>query len=283
MPTLAFWNTNGSVSPVQVKALAREQDVDVLILAENRVPLPELLRSLNRGATRLYFPDAILPEQITVFTRFPPQKSHLVRDSFGASVRHYRMPLGESFTVVAVHCPSKLWKKTEDQILGSTRLARLVRESESQVGHQRTIVIGDMNMNPFEAGVVGSEGFHAIADRRIAARGSRIVHGESRTFFYNPMWSAFGDRGSSPPGTYFYDAGGEVNYYWNVFDQVLVRPALLDALPQDGVRVVWELGGLSLLDRNGRPAQRPGSDHLPIVCRFSEIWEPTNASDESVG
>ena len=42
-------------------------------------------------------------------------------------------------------------------------------------------------------------------------------------FFYNPMWGHFGDALDGPPGSY-YDARSEaVAYFWNVFDQVLIR------------------------------------------------------------
>jgi endonuclease/exonuclease/phosphatase family metal-dependent hydrolase len=173
---------------------------------------------------------------------------------------------------------------TEDQILGSTRLAGYIRHAEHKVGHARTVVIGDFNMNPFEAGVVGSEGLHAVMDRRIAATSSRKVQGETRDYFYNPMWANFGDAGSTPPGTYFYDASGrEVNYFWNMFDQILVRPALLPCLSTDSVSVVTEIEGDSLLDERGRPDREIGSDHLPVVLRLTEIEERLNDIEELVG
>jgi endonuclease/exonuclease/phosphatase family protein len=229
MPTLAFWNVDANVSPSRVAALAREWDADILILAENKIATGAVLGELNRGASRLYFPDIGLPDRLTILTRFQPEPSALIRDSLGVSIRNYRMPLSDSVLVVAVHLPSKLWKKTEDQVLATTRLARLIREAEQNVGHTRTIVIGDLNMNPFEAGVVGSEGLHGVMDRRIASAVSRVVQGEPCRFFYNPMWSMLGDVGPSPPGTYFYSSGSEVNYFWNMFDQVLIRPTLLDS------------------------------------------------------
>lgn len=92
------------------------------------------------------------------------------------------------------------------------------------------------------------------------------------------MWAFLGDSGPSPPGTYFYNSGGEVNYFWNVFDQVLVRPALLDSLSNDGVKIITELQGHTLLTDLGRPNRETSSDHLPIVCRLSEIREPANAT-----
>ena len=140
------------------------------------------------------------------------------------------------------------------------------------------LVLADLNMNPFETGVVGSEGFHAIMDRRIAASGSRTVSGEQCSFFYNPMWGTFGDLDGKPPGTYYYNSGGEVNYYWNVFDQVLLRPSLLPLMEPGCVNVVTELMGTSLLTEDGHPDRDAMSDHLPIVCRLNEISEGANVS-----
>ncbi len=278
MPTLAFWNVDGNVAAEAIAAFAHEAQADILVLAENQWPVSALLRALNAGVTRFYFPDLGNSDRLTIFTRFSTDPTTLIRDSHGIAIRHYEFPLGESLLLVAVHLSSKLRKKTEEQILASTRVARFIREAEARVGHLRTVVIGDLNMNPFEVGVVGSEGLHAIMDRRIAAAGSRMVAGEECHFFYNPMWAAFGDADSTPPGTYFYDAGGEVNFYWNVFDQVLLRPSLVDFMADDTATVVTELQGESLLNEAGRPDRRKTSDHLPIICRLREIMEESDVS-----
>jgi hypothetical protein len=132
-------------------------------------------------------------------------------------------------------------------------------------------------MNPFEVGVVGSEGLHAIIDRRIVAEGSRIVRGEACRYFYNPMWSMLGDAGSEPPGTYFYNSGTAVNYFWHMFDQVLLRPQLVNCLASDGIKIVTEIEGQTLLSEYGRPDLKRISDHLPVICRLGEIEETVNA------
>ena len=110
----------------------------------------------------------------------------------------------------------------------------------------------------------------------IAAAGSRIVNDEECPFFYNPMWGVFGDLDARPPGTYFCNSGGEVNYYWNVFEQVLLRPAILGFMAPRPVTVVTEVGGVSLLTDAGRPDGLAMSDHLPIICHLSEFLEQTN-------
>ncbi len=92
----------------------------------------------------------------------------------------------------------------------------------------------------------------------------RQVQAQSYKFFYNPMWSHFGDIGG-PPGTYYYDRSENFNLFWNVFDQVLIRPELLREFRNETVKIVATVAGKSLLAPNGQPDKRAGSDHLPIL------------------
>ena len=184
MPTRAFWNTNGQAEPDKVVALARQADPDVLVLAESAIPLERLLTELNRGQTTLFFPDPGFSQRVTIVSRYLDRFVHPIRDASRVAIRHYLPPLGPSFLLVAVHLHSKLRKKTEDQALAAPRLARYVKQAETAVGHSRTIVLGDFNMNPFEHGVVAAEGLHAVMDRRIAGRRSRTVDDEEFDFFY---------------------------------------------------------------------------------------------------
>ena len=86
-------------------------------------------------------------------------------------------------------------------------------------------------MNPFEMGLVGAGGFNATPARQIARRGSRTIGGNEYPYFYNPMWNSLGDDHGSP-GTYFRASPSPTQGHWHLLDQVLVRPALLDALPK---------------------------------------------------
>ena len=92
-----------------------------------------------------------------------------------------------------------------------------------------------------------------------------MVQSLEHHFFYNPMWSCFGDRETGPPGTYYYDRAEAVNYFWNIYDQVLLRPELLDGFDIDSLRIVTSAGETALLDSSGRPDKAKASDHLPIV------------------
>jgi len=167
---------------------------------------------------------------------------------------------------VTVHLPSKMHQDSDDQAGLLSWLADDIARVEQELQHTRTVVVGDFNMNPFEVGLISSVGLHAAMTRDIARAGQRTVQGRACPFFYNPMWGFFGDTSAGPPGTYRYDRSGRpVNYCWNIFDQVLVRPALLDSFKSDRVAVLSSAGDVSLLSRSGRPTP---SDHLPIVFQI---------------
>jgi hypothetical protein len=117
-------------------------------------------------------------------------------------------------------------------------------------------------MNPFEAGVCSAEGLHAVMCKTIAKKEKRVVYGRERMYFYNPMWNLLGDETAGPPGTYYYP-NGITAYFWNTFDQVLYRPALLDDYREGDVQVISEIEGTSLL-HNGI-VSKAFSDHLPVL------------------
>ncbi len=144
----------------------------------------------------------------------------------------------------------------------------MIEQSEQECGHAKTILLGDLNVNPFEIGMVGTGGLHAVMSRDVASRGSRTVQSREYDFFYNPMWARFGDQESGAPGTYYYDKAEHVTYFWNMFDQVLVRPSLLDGLDFESVRILTSVGGVSLLGPGGKPDRSVGSDHLPVLAEL---------------
>lgn len=123
-------------------------------------------------------------------------------------------------------------------------------------------------MNPFERGFVAANGFHAAPTKVLARRGSRVVDGERYSLFYNPMWGKFGDRQDGPPGTYYYDKSRLSEYFWHMFDQVLIRPELVEQFQNSSLEIISKIGGTDLLDRSGQPNSKDLSDHLPIKFTF---------------
>jgi hypothetical protein len=82
------------------------------------------------------------------------------------------------------------------------------------------------------------------------------------------MWSRFGDLSEGPPGTFFLAKGEPLTYFWNMYDQVLLRPDLMDALVNGDPRVLTSTGTTALVQSDGRPDERSASDHLPVYFRL---------------
>ena len=190
------------------------------------------------------------------------------------SIRRLSLPGCEPLLIAAAHLPSKMAYSDESQVFESVQLARAISDVEAGEGHHRTILLGDLNMNPFEAGMVGARGgLNAVPSRSIAARDTRIVQREKYKFFYNPMWNYLGDH-ADPGGTFYYENSEPVCYFWNMYDQVLLRPALLKNFRPEHVHILSDIRGVSLLE-NGRPDKQMASDHLPVMLELNlkEIYD----------
>jgi hypothetical protein len=243
-----------------------------LVLLECNIDPADVLHSLNQLDGQPFHhavsPAGAASETIRIFTRFSPGMLHPLRDGARFTIRHMLITGQSSIIIAAVHFPSKLYWSDDSQALECAAFAQAIAEVESEAGHDRTVLVGDLNMNPFESGMVGAVGLNATMVREQASKEFRTVQGRQYPFFYNPMWGHFGDRDRKPAGTYYRDSGQHVNYYWNMFDQVLIRPSLLDMFPQDGVEIVTHAGRTSLLTSTGVPDRAIGSDHLPLLFRL---------------
>ena len=217
-----FWNLKQLPLEARVASLAAEHQARFIILAECSIQSAEMIAALDAAA----LPGFTVPlgvggdeGDIKLFSRLPDYDIRPVFDDPNNHIviRRLVRGAGPDLLLVIVHSQSKRNWSDDDQVQGAIRLGRTIAEWEKEFQHQRTMLVGDLNMNPFEKGVVGSGGLHAVMTRRIARRGTRVVDAEERPFFYNPMWSFFGERTEGPPGTHYYPAGGKpIAYFWNI-------------------------------------------------------------------
>jgi hypothetical protein len=264
MVTFLFWNVGGKAIQQLVAAAALSVEADCVVLAECSLNPSQVIESLNQLAPDYQYAFGEC-ESLMFFAKFDPRFLVPKFETPRITIRHLRLPARKDILIAAAHLPSKLYFSEASLVQECCVLARYVESEEQAVGHKRTVLFGDFNVNPFESGVVGAGGLHAVSTRSVAGRGSRIVQNRLHDFFYNPMWSHFGDSGDNPPGTYYYDRAEPVNYFWNMYDQVLVRPELLDGFSTGSLRILTTAGPRALLDLHGHPDKASASDHLPIV------------------
>jgi hypothetical protein len=276
MTTFLCWNLNKKPLQDLVAQVVRSRDIDVVILLECHISVASLLLTLNPEGELLFqyagTPADIQGEAptgtIKIFTRFASKFLEALEDDDRLTIRRLKLPLRTEVILAVVHFRSKLHWRNSSQMFECANLTRTIADVEKRVGHTRTILVGDFNMNPFEEGLVAAAGLNATMTRRQALEECRTIRSKVYPFFFNPMWEHFGDGDRRPAGTYYYSSDDHVMYYWNMYDQVLVRPSLVEQFPKDGIEILTYAGTVSLLKPNGRPDKVAASDHLPLLFRL---------------
>ncbi|MBZ9817448.1 endonuclease/exonuclease/phosphatase family protein [Mesorhizobium sp. CA7] len=266
MVAILFWNVGQADDPNPIAEACYENDIDILLLAECPIPSTKLVTAINNSrSSQMFFEHVVGYPTVRFFTRLPSSSVTSLSDGRRFSIREVTPPIGNPILIAAAHLPSKLHAGEFEQYLAARNLRQEIEEAEVRVGHRNSIVIGDLNMNPFEPGMAALDGLQGMMTKDLASRLPRSVQGVRSDYFYNPMWSRMGDASIGPPGTYYYDSGKVVNYRWNTFDQVLMRPEVFAFYDDDRLRVLTEVGGKSLLSGTGLGSF---SDHLPIAVDF---------------
>lgn len=268
MLTFLFWNLKNS-RPDLLAGLAQGHLVDVLMLAECPTKPASVLETLNHKTADFFFVPTECPK-IAIYTRFSDQ--YLLPQSKGDdfTICRLALPGRPELLLCVVHFPSKLRQTPFDQTMFAVNFSDVLTRAEEAVGHTRTILVGDLNMNPYDDGVVSTRCLHGVMTREIARRSARKVKFEGNLYFYNPMWSHFGEKAEGHAGTYYYPGPKTRADFWNVYDQVLLRADLLPHFRDEDLRILHRDAGanVSFLTQAGFPDKESVSDHLPILFRL---------------
>lgn len=274
MVTIGFWNVdaqrNRALDDRQLAQhaaqLVIERSLDMLFLVECELPIDVLTNALSRNTP--YFPVAC-SKRFKVLARFDPRyldRPTLPIPSDRFDIWHLSLPLQERVIIGVVHGLDKGNNTASKQELFLQQFAAAVSYVERTLGHDRVVVFGDFNANPFESPIAGLLGMHAVSSGRLAVGEPREMLGQFYRFFYNPMWNLFGDRrGGVAPATYYYRGSDPHELYWHMLDQVLIRPSMIERFPVEDLEIVADIGGISLLSKSGIPDWKRFSDHLPVV------------------
>lgn len=210
--TFLFWNIHKNPVTQSLVRLVEGHNVQVLLLAESAYrDNPSLLVSaLNagprpRGSKPFIEIGASYDAKVHVFSRLRQQR-------WKAQITHPHYVIwsvytdsGKRLLLTAAHFPSVQEDQGDERRKVATdlchdrgrleaRSALLRMDEHGQKQPPFSLVIGDLNANPFDAGIAGVYGLNANLSRDIVRRGDgqRQLHGRSYPFFYNPMWHFFG-------------------------------------------------------------------------------------------
>ena len=237
--------------------LLKEHEIDIAVLTEVGSEMRTLIEDDDSLALvqDYVFPDS----KVQIVTRrdqvkVEPRESKSNR--YGAFV--CKGPNFQSFILVGVHLASPCRTDIDSRRERAQEFAGWVDQLEESEKSDRTIVIGDFNLNPFDRGLFGRRSLNALPCQREVKRNAESK--KSRRPFYNPTWNLLGDQTPGPPGTHYYSSEG---LRWNTYDQVLLRASLMSGLTQ--LKVLEQVAGRSLCTRAGLPNGEKLSDHLPLV------------------
>jgi hypothetical protein len=250
MTSFLFWNVMRKDLRTLIAEAVIEHDVDILLLAESGVSDADMTAALEATSGREYTALSQEADKIRLFTRLPiTMWTRRQTDALSARMAIWSVTVGKhpGILLATTHFVSKNNALPGEQALLASELAKEINRVEEFVGHERTLVVGDLNMNPYELGVTGATALHAVMTTTIAERRHRVVQGRRYRFFYNPMWGFFGDRTEG---------------------QVLLRPALMHLLHDLAILDTIEEECL-LTQPAGLPRETVGSDHLPLAFRLT--------------
>jgi exonuclease III len=270
MATFLLWNVNHQPLDGLVQNLVRQWQVDVVLLIEyafGTSQLPGLLR--QEGLFKR--PSS---ERFGVFVRADHRLSRL-RYRLGSRVGLWKWvpPSGQEGLIVLLHGLDRRNYDDSTRRVFFRRVADAVRRREEARKHRHTIVAGDFNAHPFESAIVDSDGLHAIGVQAVRTSTARAVRGAGAAteFFYNPMWRTYGHQQHPEAGaaTHYWLGSWAHELGWFMLDQVVLRPGESVRFPENQLRIITQVGALSLLDSGGLPDSRTASDHLPIVFQWN--------------
>ena len=185
------------------------------------------------------------------------------------SSRYSIQIIDEKYIICALHMPSRLYAEERDREIFCNQIVKTIEQTEKSKKIESSILFGDFNSDPYDSSCLSANCFHGLPNSADANRIRRTVQVQSFLMFYNPMWNRFGDF-LSPPGTYYHSNGKAMTPFWHMFDQVMIRPCLINALTPSKLQIIVRAGSISLLDSKGHPNSEQFSDHLPITFEIEE-------------
>lgn len=279
-----FWNINKKPLTENIARLVGGHDVQIVLLAESAyLDTPELLLDrLNAPPFTLsgdrrfsHITRGPVSPRVQVFARGPFSRWRSLKVRSRYTIWRVTTESGNTLLLTAAHFPS-VWEEQGDE---QRKTAVDLREDMDAVERFYTneargvkgfkgaplVIVGDLNANPFDAGIAGVYGLNATQRRAVAGEGVRELDGRFYPFLYNPMWQFYGTREGAAPGTYYCRLSRPVCYDWFILDQVLIRPSLLTLMDDASVKILASDGVVSLVQGNDSRPRKGLSDHLPLV------------------
>lgn len=267
MARFLLWNVQKKPLNRLILGCADQENADVVFLVER----PEVVQQLDADFALRGFVPVVSEERFRVYAKAVVQlREQLVAGQRPVRANIYRWGGGSQSDglIALVHGHNRRDYADGTRAAHLKSVADVIRQAEQQLGHRRSVILGDFNASPFEPAVVGANGLHALGVRQLKGRADRTFVSEPTDFFYNPMWRLYGHGRESGSATHYFHGYNEVEPIWHMLDQVVVRPEALVRFPETELRIVTTAGPVSLWNADQIPDEAAASDHLPLVFQW---------------
>jgi len=188
MQTLSFglWNVMKRDLRDVLAWLADEHSLDVLLLAESEITEQQIADALGQRTSILYYPISAHPDKVQIVSKLAPSHwQKLQTDQLRARMAIWAIAVDSApeLLLTVTHFVSKIYEDAEGQAMLAQELSSEIKKVEQSAGHTRTLIVGDLNMNPFETGVTKAAGLHGVMTKQIAGKVSRVIQGIRYPFF----------------------------------------------------------------------------------------------------
>lgn len=167
----------------------------------------------------------------------------------------------KNLLLIPSHLPSKPTQARDLNKAGEfySQLVDELIEFERLNPKFETVIFGDLNLNPYEQEMLFSDSFFSERCPQTSTILTKIKK-NTKLRFFNPSWKLLTNYAENAFGTFIY-TGSDVEQ-WNVYDQVILRPTLINSFDMDSLSVITKSKNYSFLSGNRTINY---SDHLPIT------------------
>ncbi len=277
--------------------MVKAYNVDVILLCD--LPkvgfLPQLFNEqLNAKQNHTFYENYALLDthrRMSVFSKFDNTRFKVVdRYQFTQSkswalsqLAYFELVLPnklESISLILAHLYSKTNKNKEDLLTNAKNVVNEIQQFEKYMGHEKTIIVGDFNANPFDEMMYRHDCFNATMSSKTAEKKFLQIKDAGKfPYFYNPAWGLLGDLQKNVPATFYFspftnevlrDQISKNHHYfgWNMLDFVLLRADIIPYFEKSSFQILENDGTdsaswVQFIEEKTNKEDHP--DHLPII------------------
>jgi len=292
--TFLFWNTCNKISSTEseLSKFLNSNEYDIIILAEADKPLTSSFCTTHdiEEVSLEYEENESLKQRIykrkeqseITFSHLNnigdnEEEERIIQETISGVIieriitRISRVVLLElkvkrnKYLLACVHFPSKKNQDEISQLQIAHNFKRYILERSSKY-EDKVIIVGDFNMNPFDAGMVEPHGFYSLNFHEIV-KNKKIFQHSPEQMFYNPCWTLLGDNDKTKfkiPGTYYYVSSPSKKLYWHLFDQIVLSEKMIKNFSHSDLEIIENPLMINEMIKSKPKKNTIYSDHLPI-------------------